>query len=206
MIGLPEILILFVVVAIVGVIALRRRSSQSSIARASDSDSQKVTPESVSVREAPLVTIPAGQQEATTPTSAPNPAPASAAESSESATVHLPGTGRGYFIEVVGESHYQDALRECREDDSLGDGEITVTLVAEPERTRTTPMPSLLRITAAIPLGISRARKHRSISRHYWSCNGLERPPTVVPDSRAGKALESGSISRRLPSSQRPAV
>ena len=40
--------------------------------------------------------------------------------------VRVPGTGRGYFFEVVGESFYQDALRTLPE-------EPTVRLTAEPD-------------------------------------------------------------------------
>jgi hypothetical protein len=44
----------------------------------------------------------------------------------------LPGTGRGYFVEVVGESNYQDALVALRR--SLGGSrECTVLLAAEPD-------------------------------------------------------------------------
>ncbi|MEO8682439.1 MAG: hypothetical protein ABI665_25550 [Vicinamibacterales bacterium] len=43
----------------------------------------------------------------------------------------LPGTGRGYFREVVGESVYQDALVACGAD-AQGDSELSVILAPEP--------------------------------------------------------------------------
>ncbi len=44
----------------------------------------------------------------------------------------LPGTGRGYFVQVVGESHYQDVLRGLRAR-SGGEREQSVILSPEPE-------------------------------------------------------------------------
>ena len=43
----------------------------------------------------------------------------------------LPATGRGFFVEVKGESHYQDVLRAYRAE-SGGDNDTSVILVPEP--------------------------------------------------------------------------
>ncbi len=44
----------------------------------------------------------------------------------------IPETGRGYFVQVVGESHYQDTLRALRAD-SASEPNQTVILSPEPE-------------------------------------------------------------------------
>ncbi len=59
------------------------------------------------------------------------PAPQAAAPIPESANAPSLATGRGYFYEVVGESHYQEAL--LRASEGAPDGRFTARLVLEPE-------------------------------------------------------------------------
>jgi len=60
-----------------------------------------------------------------------DPAPPAAPTRSRKFTAVLPGTGRGFFIEVVGESHYQPQLRQLQA--IAGTDPVRVLLHPEPE-------------------------------------------------------------------------